>query len=78
MATCRTFKASVACGDTIVDFSGWGRVHLSHLLPDVYLAMMEDHMPTAFDLMQRHFETLVDDNVQWRTLITDEILWELV
>lgn len=35
-------------------------------------------MPTAVDLMQRHFQTLVDDNVQWRTLITDEIVWELV
>lgn len=35
-------------------------------------------MTIASDLLQRHFETLVDDNAQWQTLITDDILWELV
>src|SRR5882757_9886619 len=35
-------------------------------------------MPTtASDLLQRHIETLVDDNTQWQTLIADDILWEL-
>jgi uncharacterized protein len=32
----------------------------------------------ASDLLQRHFQTLVQDNAQWQTLITDDILWELV
>lgn len=34
-------------------------------------------MTIAYDLLQRHFQTLVDDNSQWQTLITDSILWEL-
>jgi ketosteroid isomerase-like protein len=34
-------------------------------------------MTIASDLLQRHFQTLVDDNVQWQTLITDDIVWEL-
>ena len=34
-------------------------------------------MTIASDLLQRHFQTLVDDNVQWQTLIADDILWEL-
>lgn len=34
-------------------------------------------MTIASDLLQRHFDTLVDDNAQWQTLITDDILWEL-
>src|SRR5262245_6308645 len=34
-------------------------------------------MTIASDLLQRHFQTLVEDNVQWQTLIADEILWEL-
>lgn len=35
-------------------------------------------MTIASDLLQRHFQTLVQDNAQWQTLITDDILWELV
>jgi ketosteroid isomerase-like protein len=31
----------------------------------------------ASDLLHRHFETLVNDNAQWQTLIADDILWEL-
>jgi uncharacterized protein len=27
--------------------------------------------------LQRHIQTLVDDNAQWQTLIADDILWEL-
>ena len=34
-------------------------------------------MTIASDLLQRHIQTLVDDNAQWKTLITDDILWEL-
>ena len=34
-------------------------------------------MTIAADLLKRHFETLVDDNAQWQTLIADDILWEL-
>src|SRR5438874_7747429 len=34
-------------------------------------------MTIATDLLQRHFQTLVDDNAQWQTLIADNILWEL-
>ena len=34
-------------------------------------------MAIASDLLQRHFQTLVEDNAQWRTLITDSIVWEL-
>ena len=33
-------------------------------------------MTIASDLLQRHIQTLVDDNAQWQTLITDDILWE--
>jgi len=29
------------------------------------------------DLLKRHYQTLVDDNAQWQTLIADDILWEL-
>jgi ketosteroid isomerase-like protein len=31
----------------------------------------------ASDLLQRHIQTLVDDNAQWQTLIADDLLWEL-
>jgi hypothetical protein len=31
-------------------------------------------MSIASDLLQRHFETLIDDNPQWQTLIADDIL----
>ena len=34
-------------------------------------------MTIASDLLQRHTQTLVDDNSQWQTLIADDILWEL-
>jgi ketosteroid isomerase-like protein len=34
-------------------------------------------MTIASDLLQRHIQTLVDNNTQWRTLIADDIVWEL-
>ena len=34
-------------------------------------------MTIASDLLQRHFETLVEDNARWRTLLADDVLWEL-
>src|SRR5207302_3066199 len=34
-------------------------------------------MTIASDLLQRHIQTLVDDNTQWQTLIADYVLWEL-
>jgi len=34
-------------------------------------------MTIASDLLQRHIQTLVEDNAQWQTLIADDILWEL-
>src|SRR5438094_6078762 len=34
-------------------------------------------MSIAADLLQRHFQTLVNDNTQWQTLIDDKIVWEL-
>jgi ketosteroid isomerase-like protein len=34
-------------------------------------------MTIASDLLQQHIKTLVDDNLQWQTLIADDILWEL-
>jgi len=34
-------------------------------------------MTIASDLLQRHIQTLVNDNAQWQTLIADDILWEL-
>jgi uncharacterized protein len=34
-------------------------------------------MTVASDLLQQHFQTLVDHNAQWQTLITDDIVWEL-
>ena len=34
-------------------------------------------MTIASDLLQRHIQTLVDDNAQWQTLIADNIVWEL-
>lgn len=34
-------------------------------------------MTIASDLLQRHFQTLVDDNARWQTLITDDVVWEL-
>jgi uncharacterized protein len=37
----------------------------------------ETSMTIASDLLQRHFQTLVEDNAQWQTLIADDLLWEL-
>jgi uncharacterized protein len=34
-------------------------------------------LTTAFDLLQRHLQTLVGDPPQWQTLIADDIVWEL-
>jgi len=34
-------------------------------------------MSTASDLLERHIRTLVGDPTQWRTLIADDIVWEL-
>lgn len=34
-------------------------------------------MTIASDMLQRHFQTLVDDNDQWQTLIADDLVWEL-
>ena len=34
-------------------------------------------MTIASDLLQRHFQTLVEDNAQWQTLIADALVWEL-
>jgi len=34
-------------------------------------------MTIASDLLQRHIQTLVDDNTRWQTLIADDIVWEL-
>ncbi|HSL05571.1 MAG TPA: nuclear transport factor 2 family protein [Nitrospiraceae bacterium] len=34
-------------------------------------------MTIASDLLQRHFQTLVNYNREWQTLIADDILWEL-
>jgi ketosteroid isomerase-like protein len=34
-------------------------------------------MTIASDLLQRHFQTLVQDNALWQTLIADDLVWEL-
>jgi ketosteroid isomerase-like protein len=34
-------------------------------------------MTIASDLLHRHIQTLVEDNAQWQTLITDDFVWEL-
>lgn len=34
-------------------------------------------MSIASDLLRQHFETLVDDNPRWQTIIADELVWEL-
>src|SRR5437867_13453579 len=31
----------------------------------------------ASELLQRHIQTLVNDNARWQTLIADDILWVL-
>jgi hypothetical protein len=34
-------------------------------------------MTIASNLLQRHIQTLVEDNAQWQTLIADDLVWEL-
>jgi ketosteroid isomerase-like protein len=34
-------------------------------------------MTIASNLLQRHIQTLVADNVQWQMLIADDLVWEL-
>ena len=34
-------------------------------------------MTIASDMLRRHFQTLVDENHQWQTLIADDLVWEL-
>jgi uncharacterized protein len=34
-------------------------------------------MTIASDLLQQHFQTLVDNNAQWQALIADDLVWEL-
>lgn len=34
-------------------------------------------MATAAELLQLHFDTFVDDSERWKTLIADDLLWEL-
>ncbi|QRY77751.1 nuclear transport factor 2 family protein [Pseudomonas sp. PDNC002] len=34
-------------------------------------------MSSAADLLHLHFETFVDKHETWKTLITDDLLWEL-
>jgi uncharacterized protein len=34
-------------------------------------------MTIASDLLQRHFQTLVEDNAQWQRLIANDLVWEL-
>jgi ketosteroid isomerase-like protein len=41
------------------------------------VAVVTSGSTIASDLMHRHFETLVNDNAQWQTLIANDILWEL-
>jgi uncharacterized protein len=38
---------------------------------------MKASMTIASDLLQRHFQTLVNDNMRWQMLIHDNIVWEL-
>ena len=32
-------------------------------------------MTIASDLLQQHFQTLVNDNIRWQMLIDDNIVW---
>ena len=34
-------------------------------------------MTVASDLLQQHFQTLVQDNAKWQVLIADDLVWEL-
>jgi hypothetical protein len=60
-----TFRASIAPG--ILMPQSWGEPVLSN--------NEEAQMTIASDLLQRHIQTLVDDNTQWQTLIADDVLW---
>ncbi len=40
-------------------------------------ATRETEMTIGSDLLQRHIQTLVQDNAQWQTLIADDLVWEL-
>jgi len=42
------------------------------------VSLMTGVSTIASDLLQRHIQTLVEDNAQWQTLIADDLLWELV
>ena len=44
---------------------------------DRYPKAQESKMTIATDLLQRHIQTLLDDNAQWQTLIADDMSWEL-
>lgn len=35
-------------------------------------------MTIASDLLERHIQTLVQDNAVWQTLIADDLIWDLV
>jgi uncharacterized protein len=37
----------------------------------------ETSMTIASDLLHRHIQTLVEDHTQWKTLIADDLVWEL-
>ena len=39
--------------------------------------LYEASMTIASGLLQRHFQTLVNDNMRWQMLIDDNIVWEL-
>lgn len=41
------------------------------------VSLVTGGLTIASDLLKRHFQTLVDDNAQWQTLIADDLLWEL-
>ena len=41
------------------------------------VSLMTGVSTIASDLLQRHIETLIEDNALWQTLIADDILWEL-
>src|SRR5206468_7059966 len=41
------------------------------------VSLMTGVSTIASDLLQRHIQTLVEDNAQWQTLIADDLVWEL-
>lgn len=40
-------------------------------------ALVREMTSNAAEILQRHFETFVDDHEQWQTLVADDIVWEL-